>query len=133
MSDRNTFIDSNIILYLFTDDDKKKGLVREILNLGYTISTQVVNENGNVCLRKLKLSKEEAFAHGKNLFDVFNGVPVGPSTISSAFPLSLKYGFSYWDSLIVAAALTSGCSTLLSEDMQDGLLIEGKLRIKNPF
>jgi predicted nucleic acid-binding protein len=65
--------------------------------------------------------------------DVFNVVPVGPSTISSAFPLSLKYGFSYWDSLIVAAALTSGCSTLLSEDMQDGLLIEGKLRIKNPF
>jgi predicted nucleic acid-binding protein len=44
-----------------------------------------------------------------------------------------SYSFSYWDSLIVAAALDAGCTTLFSEDMQHGQKIESGLTIINPF
>lgn len=133
MSDKRTFIDSNIILYLYTENERRKKMVMSFLSSDYTISTQVVNENVNVCIRKLKLKKEEAYAHGKNLLDSFNVVNLYSSTIKIAFRLSVKYGFGYWDSLIVAAALENDCEILLTEDMQDGQLIEGKLKIKNPF
>ena len=47
--------------------------------------------------------------------------------------LAQRYGFSVYDAMIVASALIAGCTTLWSEDMQDGLLVEGQLRIVNPF
>ena len=133
MSDKRTFVDTNVILYLFTDNDRRKEIVTSLLSSANIISTQVVNENVNVCLRKLKFGKEEAYAHGKSLLDIFSVVNLFPSTITMAFHLSVKYGFSYWDSLIVATALENNCEILLSEDMQDGLLVENKLKIINPF
>jgi predicted nucleic acid-binding protein len=45
----------------------------------------------------------------------------------------VKYSLSYWDSVIVASALETGAATLFSEDMQNGLLVNGELRIVNPF
>ena len=133
MNDKRTFIDSNVILYLYSDNDQRKELVKSLLIADYIISTQVVNENVNVCLRKLKLPKEEAYEHGNNLMNIFKIANIYTTTIVTAFSLSLKYGFSYWDSLIVAAALENDCDVLLSEDMRDGLVVEGKLKIANPF
>ena len=133
MSDKRTFIDSNILLYLYTENDKRKKVVMSMFKPENIISTQVVNENVNVCLKKLNLSKEDAFAHGKNLLDTFNIVELHSSTITMAFIVSIKYGFTYWDSLIVSAALENNCEVLLTEDMQDGQLVEGRLKIKNPF
>ena len=133
MSDKRTFIDSNVILYLYSDNDRRKELVIALLNSDKTISTQVVNENVNVCIRKIKLSKEEAFGHGKNLLENFNVVNIYSSTITRAFDLSIKYRFSFWHSLIVATALENECEILFSEDMQDGLVVDGTLKIVNPF
>ena len=133
MSDNRTFIDSNVIIYLFSGDERKKQLALSFLQPKYFISTQVVNENVNVCLRKLKLTKEDAFAHGKNLLNTFAIANIYPSTIMKAFDLSGKYLFSFWDSLIVAAALENSCKILFSEDMHEGLLIEQSLTIINPF
>ncbi|GAA4465850.1 hypothetical protein GCM10023093_18720 [Nemorincola caseinilytica] len=104
-----------------------------MLSSHYTISTQVVNENVNVCLRKLRLNKDQAYAHGRDLMSIFRVVNIYSSTITSAFDLSVKYELSYWDSLIVAAALESKCQVLLTEDMHHGLVINEKLRIVNPF
>jgi predicted nucleic acid-binding protein len=50
-----------------------------------------------------------------------------------AFRISERYQFSFWDSLIVAAALEAQCSILYTEDLQDGQIIDGILEIKNPF
>jgi predicted nucleic acid-binding protein len=133
MNDKRTFVDSNIILYLFTDDTRKKEIIVSMFSARYIISTQVVGENVNVCLKKLRLGKADAFAHAKNLLAVFTVANIFSSTINSAFELSLKYGFSYWDALIVATALENKCSVLLSEDMQHGLIVEGVLTITNPF
>jgi predicted nucleic acid-binding protein len=56
-----------------------------------------------------------------------------PSTIAQALALAQKYQYSYYDSLILAAALSSGCATLATEDMQHGQVIEDTLKIHNPF
>ncbi len=133
MSDRHIFIDSNVILYLFANDEARKALVKSMLNTEYTVSTQVVNENVSVCLRKLKLSKQEAFAHGSELMRTLQVVNISTTTIASAYNVSTKYDLSLWDSLIIASALESQCTTLYSEDMHDGFVIENKLTIKNPF
>ena len=55
------------------------------------------------------------------------------NVLIKAFELLQKYNFSYYDSLIVSSALENDCKILYSEDMQDGLLVENKLKIKNPF
>ncbi len=128
-----TFIDSNVIIYLFSADTRKKEIALSLLSSEYIISTQVINENVNICLKKLKLSKAEAFAHGNKLIATYQITTILPSTISKAFEICLKYSFSFWDSLIVSAALENNCQILLSEDMQDGLSIENCLTIMNPF
>jgi len=54
-------------------------------------------------------------------------------TIKTGWGIRKKYKLSYWDCIIIASALECGCSIMYSEDMQDGQIIEGKLRITNPF
>jgi predicted nucleic acid-binding protein len=128
-----TFLDSNILIYLLGTDESKKEKATILLDPKFNISTQVVAENVNVCLKKLKLTKEKAFNHGNFLLSKFNVITIEKSFFPIAFHLSTKYQFSLWDSLIVACALQSDCRLLYSEDMQDGLIVEGKLKIVNPF
>ena len=128
-----TFLDSNILIYLLGTDEPKKEKATILLDPRFNISTQVVAENVNACLRKFKLTKEKAFSHGDFLLSKFNVITIEKSFFPIAFHLSTKYQFSFWDSLIVASALQSDCTLIYSEDMQDGLLIEGKLKIVNPF
>ncbi len=54
-------------------------------------------------------------------------------THTDALRLAQRYGFSLYDALIVAAALRADCDTIYSEDMQDGLAVDGRLTIRNPF
>ena len=60
-------------------------------------------------------------------------VSVTTGAILSAWEIRLKYKFSYWDSLIVASALGCECLKLITEDLQDGQIIDKKLKIINPF
>jgi predicted nucleic acid-binding protein len=123
-----TFLDSNILIYLVSSDESKKEKSTILLNPRFYISTQVVAENINVCLRKFKLTKDKAYNHGNFLLSKFNLITIEKSFFPIAFQLSKKYQFSFWDSLIVATALQSDCSLLYSEDMHDGLIVEDKLR-----
>ena len=54
-------------------------------------------------------------------------------TICKAVELKESYGYSYYDSLMLASALESDCDIILTEDMQDGQIIENRLKIINPF
>jgi predicted nucleic acid-binding protein len=128
-----TFLDSNILVYLMDKDLVKREIVLAFVSKKYIISTQVVAENVNACMRSLKLSKEKSYNHGIELLEKFNVVLLNPSTFHSAFKISNKYQLSWWDSLIVSSALENNCEILYSEDMQDGLVIESKLTIINPF
>ncbi|MCY7410477.1 MAG: PIN domain-containing protein [Chitinophagales bacterium] len=133
MTAAKSFVDSNIFIYLLSDDSVKRNMEQQLLLATHLISTQLIAESVNFCLKKLKLSKEEAFAFGDKLLKSNEVRIINASTLELAFGISLKYNLSWWDSLIAAAALEGGCTTLYSEDMQHQQIIEGHLTITNPF
>ena len=71
MNDNKIFIDSNIFLYVLSDDLPKKSQVLKYFDQTYITSIQVVNENINVCLKKFKLSKAISFQHGQNILQSY--------------------------------------------------------------
>lgn len=133
MSGNKAFIDSNVLIYLLSDDTIKANQAETIVRAGGLISVQVLNEMANVMRRKLAmpwLEVNEVLALIQSL------CPVEPLTIEShnrGKRVSERYGLSVYDAMIVAAALLAGCEILYSEDMQDGLLIDQQLQIRNPF
>ena len=127
------FADSNIVLYTIGKDPRKAEIARGILARRPVISTQVVNESINVCLRKLSFSREQAYAFGRLVMDRTEVLAVDEPTLDKAAALAIRYQLSHWDALIIAAALLGGCDTLYSEDLQHGQLFEDGLRVVNPF
>lgn len=106
-ADQKVFLDSNILIYLLDNNSPKKQKAENFLRPEFYISTQVITENANTCLKKLKLNKETAFAHAKGLLDRFQIFTIDKETLSNCFSIALKYQLSLWDSLIVASALQS--------------------------
>jgi predicted nucleic acid-binding protein len=126
------FFDTNILVYAFLDIEKRRRAI-EILADGGFISAQVLNEFTNVAHRKRQrtwLEIEAALAVIRARFP--NIVPITTDTHASAVEFARDHGFSFYDALIVAAALEAGCDTLYSEDLQDGRTLAG-LTIVNPF
>jgi predicted nucleic acid-binding protein len=127
------FLDSNVLVYAFTEDPRTV-TARALLGRGCTISVQGLNEFANVARRKLGHSWDEiraALAVIRDLCPIV--VPIDIDTHEAALRLAERYGFAMFDALMVATASKAGCTTLWSEDMQHGMLIDGKLRIANPF
>ena len=127
------FLDSNILIYLLSDDSSKADCAEGLLRHGGIISVQVLNEVTHVMRRKLRLEWTEI---REFLSLVRSFVTVEPLTVEiheQGLQLAERYGFSLYDAMIVASALTAGCSRLMSEDMQDGLRVDGRLEIGNPF
>ena len=126
------FADTNVVLYLL-DDGPKAERAEEILGQGPRISVQVLNEAMVNCRRKAGLSWEDT---GAFLEGIKSLCPVEDLTIQThqvGRALAEKYQLSVYDAMIVSAALLAGCTTLWTEDMHDGLLVEDRLRIVNPF
>jgi len=126
------FVDTNIVLYLL-DDGSKSDRAEGILARGPRISVQVLNEVMVNCRRKTGLSWDETgvFLAGVQCLCPVEALSLQTHEVGRA--LAERYRFSVYDAMIVAAALISGCTTLWTEDMQDGLLVEDQLRIVNPF
>jgi len=128
-----SFLDSNIVLYLASEDLAKADRAQELVAEGGTISVQVLNEIANISRRKMGLS----WAETRNFLLMIRGLlEVEPITIEIhdvGISLAERYQLSVYDSTIVSAALSAECDALLSEDLQDGLLISGRLRVLNPF
>lgn len=126
------FADTNIVLYLL-GDGPKADRAEAILGQGPRISVQVLNEALVNCRRKAGLSWGEtgAFLAGIQVLCPVEELTMQTHEVGRA--LAELYGFSVYDAMIVSAALIAGCTTLWSEDMQDGLLVEGQLRLVNPF
>ena len=128
------FFDSNILIYTLAIEDPRQTIAAGLLTQGGIISVQVLNEFASVARRKLKLSWPEI----KEALDALRQlcaapVPLTVATHEASITLAAHYGFAFYDALIVASALDANCATLLSEDMQDGLLVETRLTIRNPF
>jgi len=133
MSDK-PFLDTNVVLYAFRQGDARSQRAEILLAAGGTLSVQVLNEFVNVARRKLYQSWEEV-RRALGILRVFcpDPAPITIETHDRAVQIADRHGYSIFDSLIVAAALERQCETLYSEDLQAGQVIEGRLRIKNPF
>ncbi len=127
-----TFLDTNIVLYAYGDDDKGH-IARTQLQKTPVISTQVINECSHVMRRKLLWTADQVESELNNLLILVNLHDVTLKHIRHAWKIAARYGFSHFDSLIIASALDCGCETLLSEDMQHGQCIENQLTLINPF
>ncbi|MEQ1545266.1 PIN domain-containing protein [Methyloglobulus sp.] len=128
-----SFLDTNMVVYCFSDDDDKRLKALAILATKPVISAQVLNECANVLKRKLNFKLEEIIVVIERLIQECHVVPLTAETTLLALSIVERYGFSIYDSLIIAAALSANCTTLFSEDMQHQQVIDGKLTIINPF
>jgi predicted nucleic acid-binding protein len=136
----DVFIDTNVFIYhLDTTDALKHAVAERIVREGLAsgnacISFQVVQECLNTALRKAQvaLDLDSARSYLDTVLAPLLQVPASPALYHRALDVQARWRFSFYDSLIVAAALTAGCSRLLSEDLQHGQRIE-TLTIHNPF
>jgi predicted nucleic acid-binding protein len=135
MSDR-VFLDTNVIIYLYSEDeDYKRQAVYNLLNENICItSTQVFNESSNIWYKKYNLSKSQIVRYLNEIEAVCDEVTlIQRKTIDHALDIKERYGFSYYDCLMLASALEGNCGVIFTEDMRDGQIIEGRLKIINPL
>ena len=126
------FIDSNVVLYLFSSDAVKADRAESLLQSGGLISVQVLNEVASVCLRKLKMTWEDIDAVLETLKSTCEVLPVTLASHEKAVGLAKRFQISFYDANIVATAISSGADTLFSEYMQNGMSMEG-VTVVNPF
>ena len=139
MSDKTkVFFDSNILVYFADGADPQKQQIAEnliknaVINDNGVISTQSLQEFFAATTRKLLCTKEKAKEYVENFSDSFTVEQVSVPLILKAINISIKNQFSFWDSLILSAAIQSGCIICYSEDLSNGQIIEG-VKIVNPF
>lgn len=134
-----TFVDTNIWVYSKdVGQPAKQALANEVIeklwaNHAGVVSTQVLSEFYVTVTQKLKpgLPRETAW----NIIEALKAwdpIPINTQRIQQAYAIQSRFDISWWDSLIVAAAQHAGCTTLLSEDLQAGMVFE-ELVIVNPF
>jgi predicted nucleic acid-binding protein len=132
MSDK-FFVDTNILIYTVGNIMPKKDIAVGLITGQTAISTQVITETINVMYRKLKYEYSEIRIVINKFIEEMELYAITGHTIRTALNIAEKYGYSYFDSQIIASALEHDCSVLYSEDMQHNQIIEKRLRIINPF
>ena len=130
------FFDTNVLVYLFDEDEpRKQAIARALLrdSTDIRLSTQVLAEFYVTVTRKLArpLKPETAYQAVEELRAFPVAVPT-PQRILQAIRRSIDARISFWDGLIVETALADGANCLVSEDLQDGWQI-GAMRVWNPF
>ena len=133
MNVADRFFDTNVLLYLLSADAAKADRAEELLVQGGHISVQVLNEFAAIAIRKLKMSHAEVRETLAPIRAVCTVNSLGEDDHELGMQLAERYRLSVYDAMIVASALAAGCKTLLSEDLQNGQLIDRELRIYNPF
>lgn len=131
------FIDTNIWLYAFSSSQDQQKTQRAKLLLSETtaiaLSTQVINEISINMLRKFQADEQDIRKLIRSLYRKYLVVEHNRDILLHASDLRIAYHASYWDSLIIASALEVGATTLYTEDMHDGLVVNNNLTIRNPL
>ncbi|MBN1831488.1 MAG: PIN domain-containing protein [Deltaproteobacteria bacterium] len=139
MPDDKTFVDTNIIIYAYDVTAGKKheaaeNILADLWNSGLgVISTQVLQEFFVNVVQKIPnpIDKKQAKEIIRDFLKWHVVVNTGESIIE-AINISQKFNYSFWDSMIIEAAIAGGAGVLLSEDLQDGQIIND-VNIMNPF
>ena len=132
MGGTDAFFDTNVLLYLLSEETAKADRAEALLAGGGTVSVQVLNEFAAVARRKLAMSWPEVREVLATVRAVCAVAPVTEATHDLGVAVAERYGFSVYDGLIVAAASLAGCGLLYSEDLQDDQTVEG-VTVRNPF
>ena len=133
------FVDTNVLVCARDESEPAKnavaqGLLRELwIEQRGRISVQVISEYYTTVTRKLRpgIAPEEAWDHVETLL-AWEPQAIDRSLLLQAREVERRYGLSWWDSMIVAAAQLQNCTLLVSEDFQHGLVC-GDVTIHNPF
>ncbi len=133
MAQLRPFVDTNVLLYLLSDDARKADLAEAVLAGRILISVQVLNEFANVARRKFMLEWSEVVEMLADIRRFAEVRPVTAETHDLGISLAQRYQLSVYDAMIAAAALEAGCRTLVSEDFQHGLRLQGQMTVRNPF
>jgi prevent-host-death family protein len=132
-----TFLDTNVLVYCDDESEPvKQQKALEVLDEHTrsrtgVVSLQVLQEYFVTACRKLGLDTGTA----RRKVEIFAMLIVAEPKVDdilAAIDLHRFHGFSYWDALVLRMAKQTGCSVVLSEDMQHGRVIDG-VRIVNPF
>ena len=133
MSGADAFLDTSVLLYLLSTDAEKAERAEDLLTRKGVISVQVLNECAAVSLRKRALSLDEVREFLESIRMLCVTRPLTVENHERGLEIAERYGFSLYDSMIVASALEANCRTLYSEDLQDRQVIEKQLRVVDPF
>ena len=129
------FLDTNIFIYMYalSEPYKKETCLSLLDSCDCVTSTQAINEICNVLTRKILTPFEDIKIVVKDIYNICEVRLIQKQSALDALKLKERYGFSFFDSLMLSSALDSNCNIIYSEDMADGQTIEGKLKIVNPF
>jgi len=129
------FIDTNVFIYLYSEDETLKRDIshRAVDKYDCVVSTQVLSEFSNVCIGKLKRSSDEVGLAIDEITKQTRVSLIENHIIKSALEIHRRYGYAYFDSLIIASALNSECRYLITEDLADGQIIDNKLIVVNIY
>jgi len=128
------FFDTNVLVYAVAQDDDRTPAAEALLAAGGVISVQVMNELVSVARKKLRMSWPDITATLAAIRDLCEPpVPITVELHETAMRLAARHAFHIYDALIVAAALAADCTTLYSEDLRDGQVVDRRLTIQNPF
>lgn len=130
------FVDTNVLIYAHLEEpgDPRHDRAARLLagTTRFVISTQVLAEYSARLLRQ-KIRDADIFRNIEAFLARYEVRSVTPEIVAGAWGIRQRYGFSYWDSQIIASALEAGCEVLYSEDLQDGQRIEKRLSVVNPL
>lgn len=127
------FVDTNVLVYAFSDD-ARSARAEDLLAKGCASSVQALNEFANVARRKLAMEWREVRDALDAIRVLLSGVaPLDLQTHLAGIKIAERHQLSVYDAMMLAAALQLGCTIFWSEDLQDGLIIQGRLTIRNPF
>ena len=129
----DSFFDSNVLLYLIDSDTAKATRAEALVAGGGVISVQVLNEIAHVAQRKARLDWNRTHLLLEGLRDLLVVRPLTVGVHDAGLGLAERHRLSVYDAMIVASALEAGCTSLWSEDMQHGFLVDGRLQVLNPF
>ena len=130
------FVDSNVWLYALVanqDAHKEKTARKLTRSKNIAVSVKVVNEVCVNLIKKHNFDEAQIQKLIRSFFGRHQVIEIDRNILLNASTLRDKHSFSFWDSLIVSAALAANATTLYTEDMHDGLIVENKLKIVNPF
>ncbi len=129
---RDAFFDTNVIAYIFSADTAKAEASEKLVGNGGIVSVQVLNEIGLVARRKMKKSWADIAVIMIGLRAKCEVVPLDLNVHELGLAYAERYQLAIFDSMHIAAAVLAGCTTFWSEDMHNGLVIDG-LTIRNPY